>query len=86
MQGKENFLRRFMCNFAEKTHDYMSLLKKDTPLFWVGQAQRAFHNLKHSLTHSLVIHPVDYSKDFLLYIDASTTTIAMVLVHENLDG
>ena len=30
-----------------------------------------------------MIHPPDYSKDFLLYITASTTTIAMVLVQEN---
>ena len=33
-----------------------------------------------------MIHPLDYSKDFLLYIAASTTTIAMVLVQENLHG
>ena len=34
-----------------------------------------------------MIHPPpDYSKDFLLYIVASATTIAMVLVQENLHG
>ena len=33
-----------------------------------------------------MIHPPDYSKDFLLYISASTTTIAMVLVQDNLHG
>ena len=58
----------------------MRLLKKDTPLFWDDQAQWAFDNLKHALTHSPMIHPPDYSKDFLLYIVASTTTIDMVLV------
>ena len=58
----------------------MCLLKKDTPFFWDDQAQHAFDNLKHTLTHSLVIHPPDYSKDFLLYIATSTTTITMVLV------
>ena len=31
-----------------------------------------------------MIHPLDYSKDFLLYIAASATTIAMVLVHGNI--
>ena len=31
-----------------------------------------------------MIHPPNYSKDFLLYIVASTTTIAMVLVQDNL--
>ena len=33
-----------------------------------------------------MIHPPDYSKDFLLYIAASATTIAMVLVQDNLHG
>ena len=80
LQGKANFLHRFVYNFAKKTHGYMRLLKKGTPFYWDDQAQRAFDNLKHALTHSPVIHPPDYSKDFLLYIDASTTTIAMVLV------
>ena len=61
LQGKENFLRRFVFNFAEKTHGYMRLLKKDTPLFWDDQSQRAFDNLKHALTNSPVIHPPDYS-------------------------
>ena len=33
LQGKEKFLRHFVCNFSEKTHGYMRLLKKDTSLF-----------------------------------------------------
>ena len=33
-----------------------------------------------------MIHPPDYSKDFLLYIASSATTIAMVLVRDNLHG
>ena len=86
LQGKENFLFHFMCNFAKKMHGYMCLLKKNTPLFWDDQAQRAFDNLKHALTHSLVIHPPDYSKELLLYIAAFATTITMVLVQDNLHG
>ena len=86
LQGKENFLRHFVCNFVEKMHGYMHLLKKDTPFFWDDQAQCTFENLKHTLTHSRMIHPSDYSKEFLLYIAASATTIAMVLVQENPNG
>ena len=86
LQGKANFLHCFICNFAEKTYGYMRLLKKDTPFFWDDQAQWAFDNLKHALTHSPMIRPLDYSNNFLLYIAASTTTIVMVLVQENLDG
>ena len=85
-QGKGNFLYHFVCNFVEKMHGDMHLLKKNTPFFWDDQAQCAFDNIKHALTHSLVIHPPDYSKEFPLYITTSTTTIAMVLVQENPNG
>ena len=33
-----------------------------------------------------MIHPPNYSKDFLLYIATSATTITMVLVHDNIHG
>ena len=59
LQGKEKFLCCFMCNFAEKTHGYMRLLKKDTLFFWDDQTQQTFDNLKHALTHSPLIHPPD---------------------------
>ena len=39
LQGKENFLHRFVCNFAEKPHSYMRLLKKNSPFFWDDQVQ-----------------------------------------------
>ena len=57
LHGKENFLHHFVCNFVEKMHSYMCLLKKDTSFFWDDQAQWSFDNIKHSLTHSPVIHP-----------------------------
>ena len=83
LQGKENFLRRFVCNLIEKMHGYMRLLKKDTSFFWDDLSQQDFDNMKHALTHSPVLHPPDYSKDFLLYVTTSTTTIGMVLVQED---
>ena len=64
----------------------MRLLNKNTTFFWDDQAQHAFDNLKHALTLSPVIHPPDHSKDFLLYIVSSATTITMVLVQDNLHG
>ena len=56
LQGKENFLHRFVCHFVEKTHGYMHLLKKNTPFLWDDQAQRDFYNLKHAITHSPLLH------------------------------
>ena len=86
LQGKENFLLRFVCSFVEKMHGYMHLLKKNTQLFWDDEAQQAFDNIKHALNHSPMIHPSDYSKEFLLYVATSTTTIGMVLAQEDPNG
>jgi hypothetical protein len=33
LQGKENFLRRFIANYVEITKGFMHLLKKDVPFF-----------------------------------------------------
>ena len=53
LQGKEKFLCRFVCNFLEKTHGYMRLLKKDTPFYWNDQDQCNFDNktCSNSFTH-----------------------------------
>ena len=80
LQGKANFLRPFMSNFAEKTHSYMRLLKKDTSFFWDDQDQRSFDSLKHALTHSPMFHPPNDWKYFLLNVSSSTTTIGIVPV------
>src|SRR5271156_5834341 len=34
LQGKGNFLRRFIANYAEITKGFMHLLKKDVPFIW----------------------------------------------------
>lgn len=39
LQGKENFLRRFVCNYAEITKGFMRLLQKNTPFIWDDIAQ-----------------------------------------------
>jgi hypothetical protein len=50
---------------------------------WDDTAQRSFDALKHALTHAPLLHPPDYTKDYILYLAASTSTIAMVLVQED---
>ena len=83
LQEKENFLHRFICNYAEKTHGFMQLLKKDTPFVWDDLAQHAFNNLKHALTYAPMLEPFYYTKDYSLYVAASLSTIGMVLVQKD---
>jgi hypothetical protein len=83
LQGKENFLRRFITNYAEITKGFMCLLKKDIPFHCDNVAQCSFNALKHSLTTSPLLRPPNYNKDFLLYLAAAKSTIDMVLVQED---
>jgi hypothetical protein len=83
LQGKENFLRRFICNYAEITKGFMRLLQKNVPFIWDDASQRSFDALKHALTHAPLLHPPEYTKDYILYLAASTSTIAMVLVQKD---
>jgi hypothetical protein len=38
------------------------------------------------LAHAPLLHPLEYTKDYILYLAASTSTIAMVLVQEEPNG
>ena len=46
LQGKSNFLRHFIVNYAKITKGFMRLLKQDTPFVWDEIAQLAFEALK----------------------------------------
>ena len=58
----------------------MRLLNKCTPFIWDGRVEESFDALKKSLAWSPVLSPLDYSRDFLLYVVASQEMIGMVLV------
>ena len=61
----------------------MCLLKQDTPFVWDEIAQLAFEALKKALLSALLLHSPDYSRDFILYLAASKSTIGVVLVQED---
>jgi hypothetical protein len=83
LQGKENFLRRFIANYVEITKGFMHFLKKDVPFHWDEASQHSFNTLKHALMTAPLLRPPNYNKDFLLYLVATELTIDMVLVQED---
>ena len=85
LQGKENFLHRFIANYVKLTKGFMRLLKKGVPFIWDDQAQRSFDALKRALTSTPVLQPPNYNQDFLLYLAASDSSIGMVLVQTDDD-
>jgi hypothetical protein len=50
LQGKENFLRRFIPNYVELTKGFTRLLKKGHDFVWDDTANKAFEALKLALT------------------------------------
>lgn len=83
LQGKANFLRRFIANYAEITKGFMCFLKKGVPFLWDDFMQRSFDALKQALISAPLLSPPDYGRDFLLYLAATKSTIGMVLVLED---
>ena len=82
LQGKANFLRRFIPNYVEITKGFTTLLKHNTPFYWDEIANKSFDALKHALTHAPLLHPPNYNQDYFLYLTASHSTIRMVLLQE----
>jgi hypothetical protein len=83
LQGKVNFLRRFITNYAEITKGFMHLLKKGVPFHWDEVTQCSFKSFKHILTSDPLLRPPNYNKNFLLYLATADSTIGMVLVQED---
>jgi hypothetical protein len=61
LQGKANFLHRFIPNYAEITRGFTRLLKKDSEFVWDKVANNAFEALNLSLTKAPLLFPLDYS-------------------------
>jgi hypothetical protein len=80
LQGKEKFLHYFIPNYTELTLGFNRLLKKGSEFVWETTANKAFNALKLILTRTPLLFPPDYSRDYFLYLTASDSTIAMVLV------
>jgi hypothetical protein len=77
-EGK--FSRRFISNYAELTLGFTRLLKKYFEFVWDTTANKYFDALKLTLTRTPLLFPPNYNRDYFLYLTASDSTIAMVLV------
>jgi hypothetical protein len=85
LQRNESFLHPFISNYTEITKGFMILLQKCDPFIWDETAQCSFDALKRDLQSTPLLHPLNYEKDYILYLDTSTSTISMVLVQEDDD-
>jgi hypothetical protein len=60
----------------------MRLLKNGVPFYWDELALRSFDALKKYIVSNPLLSPLDYNRDFLLYLEETKYLIDMVLVQE----
>jgi hypothetical protein len=80
LQGKANFLRRFVPDYAIHAHGFLHLLFHDIPFHWDDYAQQSFDDLKAALSNTSLISAPDYNHDYILYVSASAVSVSDVLV------
>jgi hypothetical protein len=80
LQGKANFLRHFIPDYATRAHNFLRLLRHDIPFQWDEHAQSTFNDLKETLSNAPLISPPDYDRDYILYLSTSVVSIARVLI------
>ena len=77
--GLTNYYRRFVPNFSHVVHSLTELTKKNNPFMWEAPQQEAFMELKNRLSTSPILAFPDFTKEFIVYTDASEVGIGAVL-------
>jgi hypothetical protein len=80
LQEKANFLWHFVPNYATRAHGFLRLLRHDIPFHWDEHAQKEFGDLKMALSNTPLISAPDNNHNYILYMSASTVSVAGVLV------
>ena len=80
--GMFSYYRRFIPRFTEIAEPLIGLTKKHARMKWNDKCQNAFDILKEQLTIVPMLAYPDVNKEYILYTDASDTTVGSVLVQE----
>jgi hypothetical protein len=77
--GLVNYYRKFVRSYAEIAHYLTELTKKSSTWIWEENERDAFRRIKNSLTNNPLLRYPDFTREFLVYTDASGYGIGAVL-------
>ena len=77
--GLFSYYRKFVKGFSQIAKPITTLLKKDVPYIWTNDQQNSFDKLKEKLITSPILQYPDFTKEFILYTDASGVGLGAVL-------
>ncbi len=83
--GLTGYYRRFVEGYAKLAAPLYTLLRKDVPFAWRPEHQKAFDALKFALINPPVLAYPDFSKPFIVKVDACKVGLGAVLCQEH-DG
>ncbi|GBG80333.1 hypothetical protein CBR_g30701 [Chara braunii] len=84
--GLASYYRRFVKGFTAIAGPLTNLLKKDQPLMWTPQCDRAFRELKAALISAPVLIRPDPRKPFVLITDWQPEAVSAILAQVGPDG
>ena len=77
--GLANYYRRFIKDFAKIAYPLNHLTKKSFKFQWNDDCQKAFDTLKSALITAPILAYPNFTREFHLFVDASSTGIGMTL-------
>lgn len=83
---KNNFLRRFVPNYAEIVINITHMLKKNVEVKWDKDARESFAMIKEALQETPVLISPNYQKPFQIFSFASPSTITILLLQKRKEG
>ena len=81
-----NYQSRFLVRYANETEPLRRLIKKGVKWQWSDDEARAFENVKQLFAESVLLTRPDYTKDLILYCDASFRGLSAILTQEDEQG
>jgi hypothetical protein len=65
--GKNNFVQRFVPDYASIVKPINLLLKKEQRFEWTMDTQEVFNNIKGAITIVYVLISLNFQRDFIIY-------------------
>ena len=84
--GMAGYYRRFCKNFTEVVYPMNQLLAKGQKFVWTEACNTAFENVKAMLASKPVVLAPDFSKEFILQVDACDIGAGAVLLQSDSEG